>query len=169
MSTLSVPRLLFGVFLFPLLALACDAAPQAPVEPPAPEAAVTFNERFFTDVVIFNICTGEDVHWQGYEHRTISMTADDAGGFHMHFINNWNGIRGVGLTTGRTYRATGITDVTQNVKPPFPVTMVVRQHLQWVSHGPASDAVGEALQVLTVNANGDVVVDQPYDFQFTCR
>jgi hypothetical protein len=59
---------------------------------------------------------GEEVHLTGKIHVVFQTTFDGAGGAHVRFQANDQGISGTGLTTGDKYLRTGATNIELNGK-----------------------------------------------------
>ncbi len=89
-------------------------------------------EEVFT---VFVECAGEELEVQFREQLVIRETVDAAGGIHFHFTLNDKGTSAVGLTTGAKYHQVGASQVTANVKEPFPVTVTVVTLVNLVSQG----------------------------------
>jgi hypothetical protein len=114
------------------------------------------------DFIRSNDCTGEQVELSGTIHL-VSQTQRD-GSIVGHF--NYQNVRGVGLTSGTTYRASTID--TFRLKAPFPsdITSVSSFHL--ISQGTQDNLLVHVLFHMTVNANGEVTafID---DLSIQCR
>jgi hypothetical protein len=106
----------------------------------------------------------------GTLHVLIHQTISDAGHLQFKFHFQPQGVSGVGLTTGDTYRATGVTQQTQTVD----LTDGAPQEFTYINNfriiGPGRDnnyLVHQTFHI-TVNANGELtsVVD---NFSVECR
>lgn len=111
--------------------------------------------------VIENPCTGEDmVVTEGRAQIDVDMRPDGAGGVHVTLHFNTQGAKTEGVDSGRTYQLNGAAAFSQNVKPPFPVTLTDTVNVRVVSHGAAENQLIKGRTHLTLNANGDVTVDR---------
>lgn len=93
---------------------------------------------------------------------------DAAGGTHFVFHRHLVGLVAVGLETGTTYYGLGTVSERSHLKPPFSETFTLTAMQPSVAHGPEPNALLKVRFVLTVNANGEVVV-QDLDESFECR
>ena len=144
------------VLLFTIAALAMPAAAQA--------AATTEKVPFDADVIA---CNGDVIHISGTLLSIVTETMTPSGGFIVSSHFQPQGIKGVDLTTGTKYVATGLTRDIQVVSPSGGITetFVNRFHIQ-ATTGAESFIVSEVFHI-TVNPNGDVTafVD---NFSSTC-
>ncbi len=85
---------------------------------------------------------------------TFAVTTDASGGFHVESSANPQGVRGVGLTTGATYRGTGVTRSTENVTAG--VQSVFVNNFRLIGTGGAPSFTVHEVAVFVVNANGVV-------------
>jgi len=125
---------------------------------PVSAAAVSFTSSvsFPIDIVVFVPCAaggaGEDVALSGTLHDLLHVTFDGAGGAHVKFLDNPQGVRGVGLTTGLKYQATGVTQEEFNVKVGEQTTFV--NNFRIIGQGPGNNFLIHENFHVTVNANG---------------
>jgi len=131
------------------------------------QAAVTTNTSIPITLVVDIPCAGELVVLNGPLHILISVTFDNAGGFHMVGHFQPQGISGLGQTTGAKYQATGETEFQTNAKAvPFETSFV--NNFKIICQGPGNNLLIHENMHLTVNANGTVtaVIDNT---SFECR
>lgn len=120
--------------------------------------AQTDQDRIWYEEEIWVECAnggnGEYVRFSGYMHATFRQTFDNAGGVHVKFQVNPQGISGYGLTTGNQYQGTGVTQEQFNIKIGEETTFVSNYNL--IGHGKAPDMRVHENFHITVNANGTV-------------
>ena len=133
------------VLLTTMTALAIPVAAQA--------SATTEKLPFDADVIA---CNGDVIHISGTLLNIFTETTTPSGGFIVSSHFQPQGIKGVDLTTGTKYVATGLTRDIQVVSPAggFTETFVNRFHIQ-ATTGAESFIVSEVFHI-TVNAHGDV-------------
>ena len=145
-----------------LLLLVTTAALAMPVA--AQASATTEKVPFDADVLA---CNGDVIHISGTLLSIFTVTTTPSGGFVVSSHFQPQGIKGVDLTTGTPYVATGLTRDILVVSPSggSTETFVNRFHIQ-ATRGAQSFIVSEVFHI-TVNANGDVTafVD---NFSSTC-
>ena len=144
------------VLLITIAALAMPIAAQA--------SATTERVPFDADVIA---CNGDTIHISGTLLAVFTETTTPSGGFVVSSHFQPQGIKGVDLTTGTKYIATGLTRDILVVSPAGGITetFVNRFHIQ-ATTGAESFIVSEVFHI-TVNPNGDVTafVD---NFSSTC-
>ena len=162
----------------------CDSAPWFPpllyqvdgnitISSPG-QSGFTAVDRFeFVDFPVWVPCAaggaGELVRLDGSIQFLFHVTEDPAGGFHVGFENNPQGLSGYGETTGLQYQGTGSTGSHTNGSfSSFPITDTFVNNFRIVGQGPGNDLHVHSNVHFTVNANGDLttVVD---NFSFDCR
>ena len=86
----------------------------------------------------------------------------------FHFIDhiNYQGVHGVGLTSGLRYQAINSVTFTHNIARGESLTFT--DTFMVVAQGPAPNFVAKAVLHLTVNANGEVTSDLTLG-RFECR
>jgi hypothetical protein len=145
-----------------LLLLVTTAALAMPVATQA--SATTEKVPFDADVLA---CNGDVIHISGTLLNIFTVTTTPSGGFVVSSHFQPQGIKGVDLTTGTPYVATGLTRDILVVSPAggSTETFVNRFHIQ-ATRGAESFIVSEVFHI-TVNADGDVTafVD---NFSSTC-
>ena len=98
-------------------------------------------------------CTGEDVELSGEIHLVSQLQSD--GSEVGHF--NYQGVSGVGLTSGTTYRASTVDNF--RLAAPFPSDITSVRTLHLISPGPEDNLLVRFLFHITVNANGETTVE----------
>lgn len=137
----------------------------------AVRAAAESTTTPFEDVIP-NPCTGEDVLVSGSLHTVGQVVQDAHGGFHISGHYNFEGISGVGLSTGTIYHWTGGARINVHYgcgdlcSPPFEETS--GSDFQLIGQGSTPDEQVHALTHITVNANGELTADVQ-EFRMTCR
>jgi hypothetical protein len=114
-------------------------------------AAVTQTVPFET---LVTACNGDTIKISGPLLTVSNVTSTPSGGFVVTIQSVPQGVSGIDLQTGTTYRATGLTRETLVFSPAggFTQTFVNRFHIQ-ATAGAESDVVSQTFHV-TVNANG---------------
>ena len=104
-------------------------------------------------------CDGETVALNGRIHIVFAFRIEPSGNSELSQSINFQGVRGIGLTTGTMYRETGVLKETLNRKlgPPFETTEVIETNL--VSAGRSGNLRTMVLLHTTLNANGDVTAE----------
>ena len=126
----------------------------------APPTVLTFP----VDDVIVADCNGENVHVTGELIESFSVTTKN-GLTHvsMHFRQH---LDGVGLSSGETYTMNALFNEEENFKGSV-FTFNITEHIGLISHGGSLNRNITFTTHITVNANGDVVVDR-FDFSDDC-
>lgn len=136
----------------------------------AQATTVTTNEQVPITVFAFVPCAndgaGELVLLTGTLHVLTHVTIDDQGGLHVKQHFQPQGLSGVGLTTGDTYRGTGVTQTEFNATAATEQTSI--NNFRIIGQGPDNNFLVHSTFHVTVNANGEVttVVD---NFSTECR
>jgi hypothetical protein len=120
----------------------------------------TVNQTIPVDFTIFVPCAaggaGELVQLTGTVHQVFVMTSDGSGGLHVEAIINPQGLSGIGLTTGDTYRGNGTTT------SHFTLTSAINQtyvnKLVMIGPGPGNNFLVRETFHFTLNANGEFSV-----------
>ncbi len=124
-----------------------------------------------TDVPIsgtaYSSCTGEIIAISGYYHQQVNITYDNSGGAHLSLSENFQGVSGIGETSGLKYQIPGTFHVTENFTAgqAFNFTETLNEAL--ISQGSAPNEQIHGLLHITVDANGNVTsyIDT---FSITC-
>jgi hypothetical protein len=130
----------------------------------AQAAPQTFVSRTSFDETGQFVCTNSFQHFTGEIQTVFHVTEDAAGGFTLVSNSNYVRFTGVDTTTGQRYAATGspFGNQTTHVRGEFPTTTTIVTPAHVIAQGPPNPGVTfEFLFLLhvTVNANGDTVVD----------
>ena len=151
----------FAVSLF-LLALAIPA-----------QAEVIVNDQEDISFTAYVPCAdggaGEWIEGEGRLHVIVRETVDSAGGVHLGFHNQPQGLKATGQITGDRYNANGVTQGSRNISSgglPFTDTWINNFRMVGTGRDAVSYHIHQVYQI-TVNANGEVtaLVDQT---QITC-
>ncbi len=105
------------------------------------------------DAIRSGDCTGEDILLSGRIHLVSQLQSD--GSEVGHF--NYQGVSGVGLTSGTTYRASTVDHF--RLVAPFPSDITSVRSLRLISPGPEDDLLVRFLFHITVNANGEITAE----------
>lgn len=109
---------------------------------------------------------GEFVHITGDIHNVISVTARPNGGFHFREHTNFQGVGGVGLTSGDKYRVVETVDFEEDIAAGSEVTLEGIEKI--LEQGAGGDQILRESAHITINANGDVTSSFS-DFNISCR
>ncbi len=125
--------------------------------PPA-QAGKVVNQVIPLSILVFVPCAnggdGELVLLSGDAHEMVDFTADHAGGVHVKEHENFQGISGVGETTGLKYQATGATNTEFNASIGSEETFV--SNFRVIGQGPNNNFLVHENVHITINANGTV-------------
>lgn len=100
-----------------------------------------------------NECNGEQVELRGVIHL-LSQSLQD-GSVLGHF--NYQGVTGIGLSTGIQYRAAAVDQV--RLEAPFPSSIQSVRHFRLIAQGAGDDVLVDAIFHVTVNDNGEVTAE----------
>lgn len=126
-----------------------------------------FNERVPFSTVFLNQCNGEFIQAEGVDHVVFNITPDGNGGFHLKSHSNFHA-KGTGVDTGARYVVNGVSNITQNVKPPFPSTSTTTSRLKVITNRQdVPDFFTDFIVHITINANGEVTA-MKIEFDFDC-
>jgi hypothetical protein len=98
-------------------------------------------------------CTGEDVELSGTFHLVSQLQSDGSEVGHINF----QGVSGVGLTSGTKYRASSVDSF--RLAAPFPSDITSVRSLRLISPGPEDNLLVMFLFHITVNANGETTAE----------
>jgi hypothetical protein len=151
-------KMLFGALS--LAALVAGGIPAAFADPPT---KITVPE----DLIFFDQCSGEDVHFTGSTIFSFSSSANkNTFRFTLNIVER---LDGVGLSTGASYKA----NVEDNFEEtgsfsgfPFEHNEVVNMHL--IGQGAVANETIKQNFHFTVNADGTITVDRA-SAEFTCH
>lgn len=113
----------------------------------------------FTFVPCANNGAGEFVILNGDLHLLFHMTLNK-GKLHVTSQANPQGINGTGLSTGDSYRGTGVTRMSINVDGGgFPLQFTFVNNFRIIGQGPKNNFLVHQVTHLTVNANGQITAN----------
>jgi hypothetical protein len=113
------------------------------------------------DAIRSGDCTGEDVELSGTIHLVSQLQSDGSEVGHINF----QGVSGVGLTSGTTYRSSSVDNF--RLAAPYPSDITSVRSLRLISPGPEDDLLVRFLFHITVNANGEITAEVE-DVNFEC-
>jgi hypothetical protein len=99
---------------------------------------------------------GEAIHLSGTLLAEFSFTESSGGNVEIGFHFNPQGITGVGLTSGASYHATGVTLGTTTIKAKGGISDTFVNNFKIIGEGSAPNFLQTDVIHLTLNANGDV-------------
>jgi hypothetical protein len=124
----------------------------------AQATTVTTNEQIPFSLIAFVPCAndgaGEDVLVTGTLHVLSHVTIDAQGGLHVKQHFQPQGATGVGLTTGDTYHATGVTQEEFNFTGGFTDTFI--NNFRWIGQGPDNNLLVHQTIHVTITPTGEV-------------
>jgi hypothetical protein len=97
------------------------------------------------------------------------ITTDANGGFHLNGGHtNFQGVTGVGLTTGRSYIfAAAVNDIT-NIRQVSVNEFTLVAHGRLITQGNEANQLASTQIHVTINANGQITADIG-QFKFECK
>ena len=158
-----------------LLGVACDG--EAPVAPGLPGPSLraeveTMFQGWFPltppPAGVFNACTGEHVLVSGEFHLIVRLVTSQNGNSHFRVHSQVN-VKGVGAVTGTEYIAMEVLNMTEQAGANGSAMFHMSYPLRTVSKGTLENSFGEIRIQLTVNAEGEVVVDRTEVAFDVCR
>jgi hypothetical protein len=119
-----------------------------------------YNVRIPIDEIMYNECTGEDVHLTGMVHNMNRIIDTSVGNHIWGFQFKYQGVKGIGLDSGMTYNAVGgeqgFGSLLDDPDRPYHYTAGYIITMKLVSHGKAPD--------MTIKARVHVVVTPNYQW-----
>ena len=120
-------------------------------------SATAVTEKIPFDVVLApEEACGEAIHLSGTLLAQFSFTETSGGNVEMGFHFNPQGITGVGLTSGATYHATGVTRGTTTIRAKGGISDTFVNSFKIIGEGSAPNFLQTDVIHLTVNAKGEV-------------
>jgi type 1 fimbria pilin len=120
--------------------------------PPAWSANVVNVTIHIPAVVYDNPCVGEQVVLHGDFHILLSITTDQAGGY--HYLSKWNAsYSGTGLTTGAAYKASERKQESWTARQ-LPASHTTTSVIKLISKGGAENAFASTTLTTTIDADG---------------
>ncbi len=156
-------RFMLGVLLAGALLLTAASGALAEATTATSVVAVPLDGR-----VVDNPCAGESLLLTGSLQLLVHTTGDASGGFHVVRQTSYHGVGGVGLTSGRQYRATGAEQASFTIRGPFPFVATTAVNIHLVGQGPGDNYLLHGLLHLTFNANGELTATA-FDAGYECR
>lgn len=156
-----------------LLSAGCHEAPTGPsLSPPDPQFGASsetlVRDRFPLVNTVFNACTGEWVDIEGEFLVVVRQVLAPSG--RSHFLVHVNvHVKGTGQTTGTGYVSNEQLNLVANGGGSGAQVFVFEFRILTVSQGPSENAAGRIRIHMTVNANGDVTVDETEFIFDECR
>ena len=129
-----------------------------------------FQVPVYTVTALPDCSTGgfvEAIHLTGTALFVDTSTTDASGGTHLTFHVSYQGVSGVGLTTGTAYRVVGASDGTINLNQAEKFTSVA-PFGQIIGAGPGSDFLIRTEVHSTITASGVLAVSFTR-VQFECK
>jgi hypothetical protein len=108
---------------------------------------------------------GEDVHFIGEKYYFSTVAFDETGDAHVTFHARMQGVTGVGLSSGDTYRVVGLSTVVINTTSAY--TFEAQSMSRFVGPGPDNDFVVRDLFHFTLDPDG-VLRAQALAYEVTC-
>jgi hypothetical protein len=136
--------------------------------------ALTFTEvdKFPINFLAYVPCAldgaGELVELQGDLHSVFHVTEDGSGGFHIGGLSSYQGVSGVGQTSGDSYQANGGSHFRFNAGDPLPFTDTFVDNFRIIGQGPGNNFLVHYNYHVTVNANGELTASVD-NFKAECK
>jgi hypothetical protein len=137
---------------------------------PAYAQAITSTERISgpVDGFVSNSCNGEDVKLSGNVNIVIHVTQDASGGFHIvSGHTNFQGVTGIGESTGDKYIFAGGVNPIQNIREGSVNESTFLAHGRLISQGNQANQLATTQFHVTFNANGEITAEID-SFSFKC-
>ena len=157
-----------AVAVLAVVVAACVDAPTSPrslsgSEPSLAATATTTSERidnsFLGHVPCANGGAGENVEFSGTLHVTEHRSISNSGHMVIHFTFNPQGITGVGLVTGDTYRSVGQTGLIVRWRAGQPFSNTYSNNFLVIGPGKGNNFLVHELIQVASNAHGDVTAE----------
>jgi hypothetical protein len=168
----AVIALIAALALVGVLAISIVTIPLQIQQEAEAAAAETFTtvEEIPVDETDFVPCAaggeGEEVHLTGTVHTVFHITFDGAGGTHVKFHANDQGISGTGLTTGDKYHRTGASNSEINFKVGVESTVVDSFNI--IGQGNGNNFLAHVTLHITINPDGTVTAEVVH-FSIECK
>ena len=152
------------------LGVAALAAPSAQAQAVVTHSNETIHVTNFQVALgtCVNSGNGELLLVTGTLHNTSALRTDGQGGFHVTLHTNLVNMTGVGTSSGDSYRVTDTaggfgsrTDAYFPSGTAFPRIVTQSSDVRFISTGSGDNLLIRNTFHLTINANGDVTVDDP--------
>ena len=120
----------------------------------------------------FDPCTLEAIDLTGPIHQLFHVTLNDDGSTHVHIDSNYQGVKGVGVTSLRTYTTQDVIGEDVNILSPLPFVQDVHEMTHYIFPGNPGflpdDFYLHFTFHVTVNATGTVTAT-PSNVEITCK
>ena len=134
-----------------------------------PSGVIPFNDQsFFTiDDYAWSECSGESIHITGQIHIDVhGVINNNRMNFAIH--DNYQGLTGVGETSGKLYAASGVFNDVYNGNFSGSYTESMKSSIRFNTAGGGNNFVMTMQSNTTVNANGVVTLSR-YRESFRCQ
>lgn len=121
--------------------------------------------NFLNFVPCANGGAGEIVQVNGTGHSVFHLVDNGDGQFHVKSSTDYQGVTGIGLTTGDKYQVTGVIDSTFTVAKGFTETFV--NNFRVIGAGSGNNVMLHENEHLTFNADGTITATHD-NFSVTC-
>ena len=131
----------------------------------------TIQFQSIIDGQVGNFCgnIAEDVRITGTVNNVIHITQDTSGGLHIiDGHTNFQGVSGVGLSTGNKYIFAGGVSPISNIMQDAANSFTFLAHGRLISQGPQQNQLATTQSHVTFNANGEPTATVA-SFVFECR
>jgi hypothetical protein len=108
--------------------------------------------------IIANDCTGEEIKLSGAVHTQYNAR-ETSDGFRAESGTNYEGVSGVGVSSGRKYRLVGSDRSVTDFRKPFPSRSTVVQTVRLISQGGAPNSSYKVQWHYTMDANGRLTAE----------
>jgi hypothetical protein len=136
------------------------------------QAAMVQNEKIPVDDVLWIPCAnggaGEDVHFTGSVHVTTSMTLADQDRGHLAMHTNYQGMQGIGLTTGVMYQFTTVANVVLNTEVFISLEETIVENVRITALGHGNNYFLQMVYHITEKAPTGIIV-QFYRMTEECK
>ncbi|HEX8139097.1 MAG TPA: hypothetical protein VF544_16130 [Pyrinomonadaceae bacterium] len=154
-------------FLFALAMTLPGLMLPTPAHAEDPEPAFDQNLIIPFDFSDVNPCTGEIIYVSGDLHVRAKLSYDARGGQHFQLAANYQGMTGIGQTTGIKYTAVSNQPIISNtITPQEEETLLLTQ--RFVSAGKTENYLLDMRYHLVTNANGEMTVTVD-EFKIRCK
>ncbi len=131
-----------------------------PTSAQAAAATYTASQDFPIDLFVYIPCAngglGEYVILTGTLHDLYHYTFDDLGGVHFTYLDNPQGISGLGWDTGAKYQGTGVTRGDFSYRIGYEESFI--NNFRMIGQGPGNNFQVHETYHVTINANGTMTV-----------
>jgi hypothetical protein len=155
------------IFLFAVAMVLPGTTLPTPVRAQEPDPAFDQNLIIPFEFSDPNPCTGEIIDMSGDLHVRAKLSYDANGGQHFQLASNYQGMSGIGRTTGLKYVAASNQPIISNtITPQEEETLLLTQ--RFISQGRNANYLLDIRYHLVTTANGDlkVTIDE---FKIRCK